>query len=140
MWICGFCADTAPSIRIGLCGTALEFYTNEELNVVGYLLNQKKQGRIRHLGFSAHGRAETIEKFLNRYPGIFEFCQIQLNYVCLLYTSFLSHTLEQEEKPGGAGPKPRDEVQGQPEEGKPVVRGHGRIRKLALRMLQAVHH
>lgn len=64
-----------------VCETSLEFYTNEELNVVGYLLNQKKQGRIRHLEFSAHGRAETIEKFLNRYPGIFEFCQIQLNYV-----------------------------------------------------------
>lgn len=59
---------------------------------------------------------------------------------CAKASLFLSHTLEQEEKPGGAGPKPRDEVQGQPEEGKPVVRGHGRIRKLALRMLQAVHH
>lgn len=59
---------------------------------------------------------------------------------CAKASLFLSHTLEQEDKPGGAGPKPRDEAQGQPEEGKPVVRGHGRIRKLALRMLQAVHH
>ena len=43
-----------------VCETSLEFYTNEELNVVGYLLNQKKQGRIRHLGFSAHGPSRSF--------------------------------------------------------------------------------
>lgn len=63
-----------------LCETSFDFYVNEELGVVSYLLEQKKQGRIRHLGFSAHGRAETIAKFLDRYD-CFEFCQIQLNYL-----------------------------------------------------------
>lgn len=64
-----------------LCETAFDFYTNEELGVVRYLLEQKAKGRIKHLGFSAHGRADTIEKFLNIYPDIFEFGQIQLNYL-----------------------------------------------------------
>jgi len=69
-----------------VCETAYDFYTNEELGVVAYLLEQKKKGRIRHLGFSAHGRPETIEKFLlwseSRFPnGVFEIAQIQLNYL-----------------------------------------------------------
>ena len=46
-----------------LCETAYDFYIDEELGVVEYLLAQKKAGRIRHLGF-AHARAETIDKFL----------------------------------------------------------------------------
>jgi predicted aldo/keto reductase-like oxidoreductase len=63
-----------------LCETAYDFYTDEDLGVVEYLLTQKKAGRIRHLGFSAHGRAETIDKFLN-WKDCFEFVQIQLNYM-----------------------------------------------------------
>jgi predicted aldo/keto reductase-like oxidoreductase len=63
-----------------LCETAYDFYTDEELGVVEYLLAQKKAGRIRHLGFSAHARAETIDKFLN-WKDCFEFVQIQLNYL-----------------------------------------------------------
>jgi len=63
-----------------LCETAWDFYTSEEIGVVDYLLKQKQAGRIRHLGFSAHGRAETIDKFLSIYD-CFEFVQIQLNYL-----------------------------------------------------------
>ena len=63
-----------------LCETSYDFYTDEELGVVEYLLEQKKAGRIRHLGFSAHGRADTIERFLN-WKNCFEFVQIQLNYL-----------------------------------------------------------
>lgn len=63
-----------------LCETSYDFYTDQELGVVEYLLAQKKAGRIRHLGFSAHGRAETIDRFLDR-NGCFEFVQIQLNYL-----------------------------------------------------------
>ena len=48
--------------------------------VVEYLLAQKKAGRIRHLGFSSHARAETIDQFLN-WNDAFEFVQIQLNYL-----------------------------------------------------------
>jgi len=63
-----------------VCETSWDFYTNEEINVIPYLLKQKELGRIRHLGFSAHGRAETIDKFLTKY-NCFEFVQIQLNYL-----------------------------------------------------------
>ena len=64
-----------------VCETAWDFYTNEELGVVKYLQEQKKAGHIKHLGFSAHGRTETIKKFLDLYPNVFEIVQIQLNYV-----------------------------------------------------------
>ncbi len=63
-----------------LCETAYSFYTDEDLGVVAYLLEQKRAGRIRHLGLSAHGRADTIENFLN-WKDCFEFVQIQLNYL-----------------------------------------------------------
>jgi predicted aldo/keto reductase-like oxidoreductase len=68
-----------------LCETSYEFYTNEEIGVIPFLLEQKNRGRIRHLGFSAHGRYETIDKFLDwskqHFPACFEFVQIQLNYL-----------------------------------------------------------
>ncbi|GHV35886.1 Fe-S oxidoreductase [Spirochaetia bacterium] len=63
-----------------LCETAYDFYTDEQAGVVEYLVDQKKKGRIRHLGFSAHGRSDTIDSFLNHYH-CFEFVQIQLNYL-----------------------------------------------------------
>jgi predicted aldo/keto reductase-like oxidoreductase len=59
---------------------AYDLYTDEDLGVVEYLLAQKRAGRIRHLGFSSHARAETIDNFLNWKDG-FEFVQIQLNYL-----------------------------------------------------------
>ena len=63
-----------------VCETAWDFYTNEELALVKYLQEQKKAGRIRHLGISAHGRPDTIDKFLTLYD-CFEFAQIQINYL-----------------------------------------------------------
>jgi predicted aldo/keto reductase-like oxidoreductase len=63
-----------------VCETSYGFYTDQTIRVVEYLLEQKKAGRIRHLGFSAHGRAETIERFLNTF-NCFEFVQLQLNYL-----------------------------------------------------------
>ena len=68
-----------------LCETSYDFYTNEEIGVITYLLEQKKRGRIKHFGFSSHGRPETIDTFLNwskeRFGNCFEFVQIQLNYL-----------------------------------------------------------
>ena len=45
-----------------------------------FLLEQKAKGRIRHIGFSSHGKPETLEKFLD-WSDAFEFVQIQLNYL-----------------------------------------------------------
>lgn len=50
-------------------------------HTVSYLLEQKAKGRIRHLGFSAHGEYEVMERFLATYGDKMEFCQIQLNYL-----------------------------------------------------------
>jgi len=58
----------------------LDIYTDEKIGMVDYLLEQKKAGRIKHFGFSTHGRPEVIDKFLNMYD-CFEFAMLQLNYL-----------------------------------------------------------
>lgn len=45
------------------------------------MTEQKKAGRIRHLGFSAHGSLEVMKRFLDACGAAMEFCQIQLNYL-----------------------------------------------------------
>lgn len=59
----------------------IEEYLNPEFGIMEYLLKQKKAGRIRHLGFSAHGSLEVIRRFLDAYGEHMEFCQLQLNYL-----------------------------------------------------------
>ena len=56
-------------------------YLNEKHGILEYLLEQKKNGRIKHLGFSAHGSLEVMKKFLENYGKHMEFGQIQLNYL-----------------------------------------------------------
>lgn len=56
-------------------------YMDPDFGIMDYLLKQKENGRIRHLGFSAHGRYDTIKRFLDTYGRHMEFCQIQLNYL-----------------------------------------------------------
>ncbi len=46
-----------------------------------YLIEQKRLGRIRHLGFSAHGSVDVIRRFLDAYGKDMEFCQLQLNWL-----------------------------------------------------------
>ena len=65
--------------------TTYDIYTNEKLGMIDCLLEEKAKGRIGHLGFSSHGRHETIAKFLEyleaKCPGAFEFAMIQFNYM-----------------------------------------------------------
>ncbi len=56
-------------------------YLDEKYGILKYLLKQKENGRIKHLGFSAHGSYEVMKKFLEAYGKHMEFCQIQLNYL-----------------------------------------------------------
>ena len=49
--------------------------------ILDYFKEQKRLGRITHLGFSSHGRAETLKAFLDICGDDMEFCQIQLNYL-----------------------------------------------------------
>ncbi|MCI2062651.1 MAG: aldo/keto reductase [Eubacteriaceae bacterium] len=59
----------------------LDPYLDEKNGILEYLTAQKKAGRIKHLGFSAHGDCGVISKFLEANGSEMEFCQIQLNYV-----------------------------------------------------------
>ena len=60
---------------------SVSIYADDEIGVVDYLRKQKKAGKIRHLGFSAHGSAELIDEFLTKYEGVFDEVQIQINYL-----------------------------------------------------------
>ena len=64
-----------------VCELNIDAYLNEEYGILDHLLKQKEAGRIRHLGFSAHGSYGVIERFLKAYGDRMEFCQIQLNYL-----------------------------------------------------------
>lgn len=56
-------------------------YEDSRWGIIDYLKEQKKAGRIRHLGFSSHARPETLREFTERHGEDMEFCQIQLNYL-----------------------------------------------------------
>lgn len=60
---------------------SIETYTDPRWDIIDYFLEQKKKGRIRHLGFSTHGGLELMERFLSQHGKDMEFCQIQLNYL-----------------------------------------------------------
>lgn len=64
-----------------VCEMNIDAYLDEKYGIFDYLIKQKKAGRIRHLGFSAHGNIDVMERFLKAYGKEMEFCQIQLNYM-----------------------------------------------------------
>ena len=64
-----------------VCEMNIDAYLDEKYGVFTYLMEQKQNGRIKHLGFSAHGSLPVIEQFLAAYGKGMEFCQIQLNYL-----------------------------------------------------------
>jgi predicted aldo/keto reductase-like oxidoreductase len=64
-----------------VCELNIDAYLDEKNGIPAYLLEQKKAGRIRHLGFSAHGGYDTIKRFLDAYGDEMEFGQLQLNYL-----------------------------------------------------------
>ncbi len=59
----------------------IDAYLDPKYGILAYLLKQKENGRIRHLGFSAHGSVEVIQRFLDAYGQHMEFCQLQINYM-----------------------------------------------------------
>lgn len=64
-----------------VCEMNIDAYLDETYGIFEYLMKQKRNGRIRHLGFSAHGSCGVMERFLEKYGPEMEFCQIQLNYI-----------------------------------------------------------
>ena len=64
-----------------VCELNIEQYLDPQYRTYEYLMEQKKNGRIRHLGFSVHGNLETTKRFLDAYGESMEFGQIQLNWL-----------------------------------------------------------
>lgn len=60
---------------------SINTYKDPQWGIIDYFREQKKNGRIKHLGFSTHGSIETMKAFLDEYAEDMEFCQIQLNYL-----------------------------------------------------------
>ena len=64
-----------------VCELNIDEYLDPKYETCEYLMEQKRNGRIRHLGFSSHGNLETMQRFLDAYGKDMEFCQIQLNWL-----------------------------------------------------------
>lgn len=64
-----------------VCEMNIDAYLDPKYGILPYLRAQKQAGRIRHLGFSAHGSLSVMRRFLDAYGADMEFCQIQLNYL-----------------------------------------------------------
>lgn len=63
-----------------VCELNINEYLDPKFGIFDYLMEQKKNGRIRHLGFSCHGEMNVLKRFLDAYGEHMEFCQLQLNY------------------------------------------------------------
>lgn len=64
-----------------VCEMNIDAYLDPKYGIYDYLVKQKENGRIRHLGFSAHGSYDVMKRFLEAYGEKMEFCQIQLNWL-----------------------------------------------------------
>lgn len=60
---------------------SIHTYMDPKWGIVEYFLEQKRQGRIRYLGFSSHGGMDNLTEFLDYCGAQMDFCQIQLNYL-----------------------------------------------------------
>ncbi len=60
---------------------SLPTYVDKRWGIIDYFVEQKRLGRIKHLGFSSHGSPENLKEFLDLAGDKMEFCQIQLNYL-----------------------------------------------------------
>ena len=64
-----------------VCELNIDAYLDEGYGTMDYLRRQKANGRIRHLGFSAHGAMPVLKRFLEKYGADMEFCQLQINWL-----------------------------------------------------------
>lgn len=56
-------------------------YLDPQWGILDYFKEQKRLGRIKHLGFSSHANLDSLNAFLDICGDDMEFCQIQLNYL-----------------------------------------------------------
>ena len=64
-----------------VCESSLPVYLDPQWGIIDYFKEQKRLGRIKHLGFSSHGALNNLRQFLDIAGVDMEFCQIQLNYL-----------------------------------------------------------
>lgn len=65
-----------------VCEMNIDAYLDDgKYGIYSYLMEQKRNGRIRHLGFSCHGKIDVLNRFLDAYGKDMEFCQLQVNYL-----------------------------------------------------------
>lgn len=60
---------------------SIQVYKDPKWGILDYFVEQKRLGRIKHLGFSCHGSVNNLREFLDYCGEQMEFCQIQLNYL-----------------------------------------------------------
>jgi len=60
---------------------SIDVYLDPKWGIIDYFKEQKRLGRIKHLGFSTHAKLKGLEQFLDACGEDMEFCQIQLNYL-----------------------------------------------------------
>ncbi len=60
---------------------SISVYLDPQWGIIDYFKEQKRLGRIRHLGFSTHGSTAMLKEFLDVTGQDMEFCQIQLNWL-----------------------------------------------------------
>ena len=83
-----------------VCEMNIDAYLDDEkYHIYSYLMEQKRNGRIRHLGFSCHGSIPVLRRFLDAYGKDMEFCQLQMNYLDWTF----QHGKEKVELLGGMG-------------------------------------
>lgn len=64
-----------------VCELSEPVYLDPQWGIVDYFVQQRKLGRIRHLGFSSHAAPDGLKDILDHIGAEMEFCQIQLNYL-----------------------------------------------------------
>ncbi len=64
-----------------VCEMNIDGYLDPQYGIYDFLIEQKRNGRIRHLGFSTHGSLDTMKRFLDAYGADMEFCQLQINWL-----------------------------------------------------------
>lgn len=60
---------------------SINVYKDKKWGILEYFKEQKRLGKIKHLGFSCHCSVELLKEFLDYCGDAMEFCQIQLNYL-----------------------------------------------------------
>ncbi len=62
------------------CLNTENYETAKRLDTFAFLSGKKAEGKLRHLGFSFHDKAEVLDRILTEHPEA-EFVQLQLNYL-----------------------------------------------------------